>query len=129
MQLLGIISYSLFAGPTPLLSLNGLLMSQNLSIARYRINLNVKCEDVTPLALHSPSGGHNHRSEPNPTELAAAPAIYWLRIGGVCPDRTRAITMRTRWLTERNALAFQRTTTVIKSGSNGTSHTTVVGGR
>ena len=78
-------------------------------------------------SLQDRTGWPNHRSEPIPNELAAAPAIYWLRTRGACPDRACAIGMRTRWVTERNALTFQCTTNVIKSGSNGTSDRTVAG--
>jgi hypothetical protein len=84
------------------------------------------------------TGGLNHRSEPIPNELAAAPAIYWSRTGGMCSWAIggrewmawsrESPGMRTRWVTERNALTFQFMTNVIKSGSTQLSRTNFVAG-
>jgi hypothetical protein len=52
-----------------------------------------------------------------PNRDAAVPAIYWLRLYGACHSRACTTVTRTRWVTERNALTFQCTKNVIKSGS------------
>jgi hypothetical protein len=77
--------------------------------------------------------GPSRRTEPQvcmhtPHRRAAAPAIYWSRMGEMCLRTPAGSGTRTRWVTERNAFAFQFITIAIKPGSNGTSRRSVMAG-
>jgi hypothetical protein len=77
--------------------------------------------------------GPSRRTEPQvcmhtPHRRAAAPAICWSRMGEMCSRTPAGSGTRTRWVTERNAFAFQFITIAIKPGSNGTSRRSVMAG-